>query len=178
MDKGGVLNMMIMLMFVWFVIMETTIAMDTITGSSMKKPHIHHDDFVGRKNSTRVLKENSQVAQNQQKMYADRHRVEHNFEVGDLVILRLQPYRQSSLNKSGVEKPKPLFYGPYRVIMRVGEVAYELELPEGRNIHNIFHVFYLKKAFGQQVTASMYLPPLDEEGKLVLAPERIVDVRE
>jgi hypothetical protein len=41
----------------------------------------------------RVLKENLQVAQNQQKMYADRHRVERNFEVGDLVFLRLQPYK-------------------------------------------------------------------------------------
>jgi hypothetical protein len=111
-------------------------------------------------------------------MYADRHRVEHNFEVGDLVFLRLHPYRQSSLKKSGVEKLKPHFYGPYRVIRRVGEVAYELELPEGSRIHNTFHVSFLKKALGQQVTASTDLPPLDEEGKLVLAPERIVDVRE
>jgi hypothetical protein len=111
-------------------------------------------------------------------MYADRHRVECNFEVGDLVFLRLQPYRQSSLKKSGAEKLKPHFYGPYRVIKRVGEVAYELELPEGRKIHNVFHVSCLKKALGQQVTASTDLPLLDEEGQLVLAPERIVDVWE
>jgi hypothetical protein len=112
----------------------------------------------------RVLKENLQATQNQQKMYVDRHRVEHNFEVGDLVFLRLQPYRQSSLKKSGAEKLKPHFYGPYRVIRRVGEVAYELELPEGSRIHNTFHVSYLKKALGQQVTASTDIPPLDEEG--------------
>jgi hypothetical protein len=126
----------------------------------------------------RVLKENLQVAQNQQKMYADRHRVECNFEVGDLVFLRLQPYRQSSLKRSGTEKLKPHFYGPYRVIKRVGEVAYELELPEGSRIHNVFHVSCLKKVLGQQVTTSTDLPPLDEEGQLVLTPEKIVDVRE
>jgi hypothetical protein len=53
-------------------------------------------------------------------MYADRHRVECNFEVGDLVFLRLQPYQQPSTKKSGAEKLKPLFYGPYRVIERFG----------------------------------------------------------
>jgi hypothetical protein len=126
----------------------------------------------------RVLKENLQATQNQQKMYADRHRVEHNFEVGDLVFLILQSYRQSSLKKSGAEKLKPHFYRPYKVIRRVGEVAYEMELPEGSRIHNTFHVSCLKKALGQQVTTSTDLPPLDEEGQLVLAPKRIVDVRE
>jgi hypothetical protein len=64
------------------------------------------------------------------------------------------------------------------VIRRVGEVAYEIELPEGSRIHNTFHVSCLKKELGQQVTASEDLLPLDEEGQLVLAPERILDVRE
>jgi hypothetical protein len=40
----------------------------------------------------KTLKDNLEMARNQQKMYADRHRVERNFEVGDLVYLRLQPY--------------------------------------------------------------------------------------
>jgi hypothetical protein len=70
------------------------------------------------------------------------------------VFLRLQPYRQSSLKKSGAEKLKPQFYGPYRVTRRVGEVAYELEFLEGSKIHNLFHVSCLKKALGQQITTS------------------------
>lgn len=119
-----------------------------------------------------------QATQNQQKIYADRHMVECSFEVGDLVFLRLQPYRQSSLKKSSVEKLKPRFYGPYRVIRRVGEVAYELELPEGSKIHNVFHVSCLKKVMGQQASTATELPPLDEEGQLELNPEDILDVRE
>ena len=68
----------------------------------------------------RALKDNMATTQNQQKLYADRGRVERQFEVGDLVYLRLQPYRQSSLKQKGAEKLKPRFYGPYRVIRRIG----------------------------------------------------------
>ena len=102
----------------------------------------------------KLLKENLQTTQNRQKMSADKHGLERSFEVGDLVFLRLQPYRQSSLKKSGVEKVNPRFYGPYRIMRRVGEVAYELELPEGSKIHNMFHVSCLKKALGQFINTS------------------------
>ncbi|XP_059068475.1 uncharacterized protein LOC131858987 [Cryptomeria japonica] len=104
--------------------------------------------------------------------------VEHSFEVGDMVYLRLQPYRQSSLKKSGAEKLRPRFYGPYRVIRRVGEVAYKIKLLEGSCVHNVFHLSRLKKAIGQGVVPSADLPPLDEEGRLVLIPTTILDVRE
>ena len=60
------------------------------------------------------------TGQNQQELYADRGQVERLFEVGDVVYLRLQPYRQSSLKQKGAEKLKPRFYGPYRVIRRIG----------------------------------------------------------
>jgi hypothetical protein len=100
------------------------------------------------------------MAQNRQKISADKHRIEHNFEFGDLVFLRLQPYRQSSLKKSGAEKLKPRFYGPYRIMCQVDEVAYELELPKESKIHNVFHVSCLKKAVGQFTNTSEELPPV------------------
>eukprot|EP00253_Pinus_taeda_P012541 PITA_12541 len=65
-----------------------------------------------------------------------------------------------------------------RVIRRVGEVAYELELPPGSKIHNIFHVPCLKKVLGQKVTTVVELPPLDDEGHLVLESEAILETRE
>jgi hypothetical protein len=97
-------------------------------------------------------------------MYENRHNVEHIFNVGDLVFIILQMYIKSSLKKSGAEKLKPCFYRPYKVIRIFGEVAYKMELLEGSRIHNTFHVSFLKKALGKQVTTLTYLLPLDEEG--------------
>jgi hypothetical protein len=95
-----------------------------------------------------------------------------------LVFLRLQPYRQSSLKRSGLEKLKLKFYEPYRVIRRIGEVAYELEISEGNNIHNIFHISCLEKAVGQHVIILEEFPPLDEEGQCELVPEEVLEQRE
>jgi hypothetical protein len=81
------------------------------------------------------------------------------------------------LKRSRENKLKPRFYGPYKVIKRVGEVAYELELLEGSKIHNAFHISCLKKAVGQQVSISE-LPPLDEEGQLQLVSEEVLEQRE
>ena len=57
-------------------------------------------------------------------------------------------------------------------------MAYELELPANSRVHNVFHVSCLKKVLGQNVMPSTVLPPLDDEGKLILVSESILDSRE
>lgn len=110
-------------------------------------------------------------------MYANQHQTKRSFEVGDLAFLRLQPYKQSTLKKSGAEKFKLRFYGLYKILWKVGKVTYELELPSDSKIHNVYHVSCLKKVVGQQVITSVELPPLDEEGQLELIPETVMAVR-
>lgn len=63
------------------------------------------------------------------------------------------------------------------MIRCISEVAYELELPEGSRIHNVFHISCLKKAIGQNITVTTDLLPLNE-GKLILEPAEILEVRE
>ena len=62
----------------------------------------------------KLLKDNLQVVQNQQKQYADKHREERTFQVYDFVYLSLHPYKQTSLERNGAEKIKPRYYGPTR----------------------------------------------------------------
>ena len=57
-------------------------------------------------------------------------------------------------------------------------MAYELDFPADRKVHNIFHVSCLKKALGRHVTTFVVLPPLDDESKFILIPEAILDFRE
>ena len=60
---------------------------------------------------------------------------------------------------------------------KVGEVAYELDFPKKSKVHNVFHVSCLKKVVGKHVTDSTELPPFDDEGKLILVPNKILQTR-
>ena len=59
-----------------------------------------------------------QLGRTQQKMesYADQHRHDLSFQVGDLVYLKLRPYRLAFLARRINEKLAPRFYGPFPVI--------------------------------------------------------------
>lgn len=63
------------------------------------------------------------------KTLADRHRIERNFIIGQLVYLRLQPYIQITVGGRRPHKLSPLYFGPYPMLARIGQVAYKLDLP-------------------------------------------------
>lgn len=61
------------------------------------------------------------------KANADKHRRHVVIGPGDMVFLKLQPYRQKSLARKHNEKLAPRFYGPYKVLQQVGATAYKLD---------------------------------------------------
>ena len=93
----------------------------------------------------RVIRENLKTAQSRQKSYADTRRRELTFEIGDYVYLKVSPIR--GLRRFKVKgKLSPRFIGPFKVLERRGEVAYQLELPaQLSDVHDVFHISQLRK---------------------------------
>jgi hypothetical protein len=109
-----------------------------------------------------TIKENLQKAQLRMKKYADRNRVERVFVPGDMVYLKLQPYRLAPLGLRTSLKLQSKFYGPFHVLDKVGNVAYHLQLPPSVKIHPVFHVSQLKKHLGPAALPSPDLPLVNE----------------
>lgn len=111
------------------------------------------------------------------KLCADQKRRDVNFQMGDLVYLKLQPYRQSSVVFRSSLKLTPRFFGPYKVIEWIGPVAYRLEQPCASKIHDVFHVSLLRKYLGSPVEVSPELPPISSFDSILPQPERVLDTR-
>jgi hypothetical protein len=92
-----------------------------------------------------MVRENLRVAQSRQKSYADHRRRELSFDVGDFIYLKVSPMR--GLSRFKVRgKLTPRFIGPFKILEKRGELAYQLELPpQLSNMHDVFHVSQLKK---------------------------------
>ncbi|GJY28199.1 putative reverse transcriptase domain-containing protein [Tanacetum coccineum] len=90
------------------------------------------------------------TARSRQKSYADVRRKPMEFNVGDMVMLKVSPWKGViRFGKRG--KLSPRYVGPFKIIERIGPVAYRLELPEKlRGIHNTFHVSNLKKCLADE----------------------------
>ncbi|CAJ2641126.1 unnamed protein product [Trifolium pratense] len=76
------------------------------------------------------LREQLLKAQDVMRSQANKHRRNVKFKAGDMVYLKIQPYKLKSLAKRMNQKLSPRFYGPYEIEQKIGAVAYKLKLPE------------------------------------------------
>ena len=99
----------------------------SLRGSKVQavEEHMEH-----QQQALQFLKDNLNLSQNQIKQQAYQHHSEQRFNVKDWVFLRLQPYKQIPINYTKKDnKLSPKYYGPYKVLQRIGSMAYKLELP-------------------------------------------------
>ncbi|GKA04053.1 hypothetical protein Tco_0676834 [Tanacetum coccineum] len=91
-----------------------------------------------------------QATQDRQKSYTDRKRKPMEFKVGDRDMLKVSPWKGVvRFGKRG--KLNPRYVGPFKVLAKVGKVAYRLELPqELSRVHHTFHVSNLRKWYADE----------------------------
>ncbi|GKA09040.1 putative reverse transcriptase domain-containing protein [Tanacetum coccineum] len=122
------------------------------------------------------IRQRLQAARDRQRSYANVRRKPLEFQVGDRVMLKVSP-RKGVIRFGKRGKLNPRYIGPFKILKRVGPVAYTLELPkELSNVHNTFHVSNLKKCLSDE---SLVIPMkelrLDDKLNFVEEPIEIMD---
>jgi hypothetical protein len=141
-------------------------------------PDIAATEFLQQKQTMiSRLRHNLIQAQERMKKFADNKRTERKFEVGDMVYLRLQPFRHNAFNLHQSLKLTTKYYGPFRVLEKVGDVTYKIQLPSTADIHPIFHVSQLKKHLGTRAVPQDNLPLVTSDGYIKTEPLEVLDTR-
>jgi hypothetical protein len=81
---------------------------------------------------------------------------------------------QTSLAPRSSQKLAFKFFGPYKILARVGEVAYHLKLPSNSKIHNVVHVSQLKRHLPAKVPVSDDLALLYLDDFALLQPAKVM----
>ncbi|GJY39164.1 putative reverse transcriptase domain-containing protein [Tanacetum coccineum] len=116
------------------------------------------------------------TARSRQKSYMDRRTNPLEIEVGDMVLLKVSPWK-GAVHFGKRKKLSPCYIGLFRILATVGLVAYTLELPEElKGIHSTFNVSNLKKCLAEgDIVVPMNEIQLDDKLHMIEEPVEIVD---
>ncbi|GKD55926.1 putative reverse transcriptase domain-containing protein, partial [Tanacetum coccineum] len=122
------------------------------------------------------IRQRLQATRDQQRSYANVRRKPLEFQVGDRVLLKVSP-RKGIIHIGKRGKLNPRYIGPFKILERIGLVAYKLEIPEElSNVHSTFHIYNLKKCLSDE---SLVIPmkelQLDDKLNFVEEPVEIMD---
>jgi hypothetical protein len=92
------------------------------------------DMMQARLTTLQNIKQNMILAQNRMKKNVDKKRTGRELSIGDMAYVKMQPYRHTSLGLHNSIKLHSRYYGPFKVLQRIGAVAYKLLLLDNASI--------------------------------------------
>ena len=118
------------------------------------------------------------VSQERQKSHADSKRTQKEFQVGEHVFIKVRP-KKSPLKLESCAKLAPMYCGPFKILSRIGQLAYQPVLPPNLKVHNVFHIFVLKR-YVHDVTHIITWNDVqvEPEGYFLVELDYILDKRE
>ncbi|GKF35088.1 hypothetical protein Tco_0108288, partial [Tanacetum coccineum] len=118
------------------------------------------------------IKHRLQASRDRQRSYAGKRRKPLEFQVGDKVMSKVSPWKGViRFGKRG--KLNPCYIGPFKILAKVGTVAYRLELPEKQSrVHSTFHISNLKKCLSNE-PLTILLDEIHVDDKLHFIEESI-----
>jgi len=134
---------------------------------AVEQQMLERDEFLAEVHDR--LEQAQQYAKHQ---YDKKHR-ELSFAPGQWVWLRLLHRPMASLSVQHRGKLRPKYFGPYKVLEKIGDVAYRLELPPGARLHDVFHVGLLKLFHGTPPETPPVLPPI-QNGRACPCPAKVL----
>ncbi|KAA0050654.1 soluble inorganic pyrophosphatase 1 [Cucumis melo var. makuwa] len=98
-----------------------------------------------------------------------------NMRLGIGFFLKIRPYRQLFLRRKRNEKLSSKYFEPYKILERIGSVAYKLELPDSLSIHHVSHVSQLKKLIGEHINVQPTIQQSNENFEWETMPVEAID---
>jgi len=119
------------------------------TPASLATNKLNHvpaaEDFINHwNNMIKIAKDTLMLAQERQTKYANQHRRELNFNIGDKVMLLAQNIINPIDKYRLTHKLSPKYLGPYTIFAKNTSTSYQLDLSSILKIHPVFHVSILK----------------------------------